>query len=169
MKEKALFNGQLKGTDDEDSSFAASEGWLHNWKKRYNIRELNICGEKLLAEVAIGELEKFKRKLHQYIDRHSLIGDQIYNYDEMGLYYHMLPSKTLASRQEKSAPGYKKRVTTGIHKLKLVVIGKSVTPRIFLRKKIDKMSLPVWYTCQKSAWITSDIFSTYLHRDLLSV
>ena len=93
----------------------------------------------------------------------------MYNCDETGLYYRMLPAKTLASRYEKRAEGMKKqkdRVTlmacsnaTGNHKLPLVLIGKSANPRCF--KNINKDALPVKYCAQKSAWMNSSIFSDW--------
>lgn len=177
LKEKALnFYSQLRIECPEEEKFTASEGWLFRWKRRYGIRQLNICGERLSAEGQASELQKFKRRLHKFLDKKGLSGEQIYNCDETGLYYRMLPSKTLASVEEKSAPGYKKskdRVTvlacsnvTGSHKLPLVVIGKCKKPRAF--KKIKKgSSLPVSYHGQKSAWMNSQIFESWFHGEFV--
>nr|XP_042911148.1 jerky protein homolog-like [Parasteatoda tepidariorum] len=70
----------------------------------------------------------------------------------------MLPSKSLASKEENSAPGHKKRKerltilacanASGNHKMKLTVIGKSAKPRAL--KNITKEALPVHYTNQKN-------------------
>ena len=75
------------------------------------------------------------------IERENLRGEQIYNADETGLYYRCLPDRTLAAKEEKAAPGFKKskdRFTlmacsnvTGVHKLKMVLIGTSKKPRAF--------------------------------------
>lgn len=91
------------------------------------------------------ELAKFKRQFHKIIDHRGLTGDAFYNVDETGLFYRMLPNKTLVSQEERVAPEYKKskeRVTvmacsnvTGTHKLKLALTGKSKHPRAF--KKMD--------------------------------
>jgi len=88
----------------------------------------------------------------------------------------MLPSKTLASMEEKSAPGYKKskdRVTvmacsnvTGNHKLPVVVIGKSKKPRAFKKIK-NKSALPVYYTNQKSAWMDSESFKVWFKSEFV--
>ena len=96
---------------------------------------MKICGEKLLAKSALPELEKFKRKFHKMIDREGLTGKRIFNANETGLYYKMLPDQTLAYCAETAAPGYKRskeRLTvlacsnvTGDCKLPLAVIGKS--------------------------------------------
>lgn len=172
LKEKALqFYKQLEDVVvDGQGKFTASDGWLFRWKKRYGIRQLQICGEKLSAENQLTELETFKHRFHAMLAKKGLTGDQIYNCDETGLYYRMLPSKTLVAQEESSAPGYKKnkdRVTvmscsnvTGSHKLDLVVIGKSKNPRAF-KQLSNRSTLPVYYTHQKSAWMNSTIFKTW--------
>ena len=96
------------------------------------------------------------------MEQEGLTLEQLYNCDETGLQYRMLPDKTLACRHEKGAADMKKqkdRVTlmacsnaTGKHKLPLVCIGKSRNPRCF--KNINKDALPVRYYAQRSAgWI----------------
>ena len=73
------------------------------------------------------------------MEHESITLEQLYNCDETGLCYRMLPTKTLAARNEKTAPGMKKakeRVTlmacsnaTGSHKLplKLILLGSPLT------------------------------------------
>jgi hypothetical protein len=71
------------------------------------------------------------------INDSRFVPDQIYNSDETGLNYKMLPQKTLASNQEKSASGIKiakERVTvaacsnaSGRHKLLLFLCGHPVS------------------------------------------
>ena len=76
------------------------------------------------------------------MEKDGLTLEQLYNCDETGLYYRMLPEKTFASRFEKGAEGMKKQqkdcVTlmacsnaTGNHELPLVLIGKSANRRCF--------------------------------------
>ena len=98
----------------------------------------------------------------------GLVLSQVYNCDETGLYWKALPSKTLASRKEDKAPGYKvskDRLTilacanaTGDHnyKLRLIMIGKAKNPRAL--KTLSHSAFPLKYTNQKSAWMTSEIF-----------
>ena len=67
--------------------------------------------------------------------------DCIYNMDETGLFYRMLPNSTLVMPYEHDVKGGKKekcRVTlilccnlSGSHKLPLCMIGKPAMPRIF--------------------------------------
>lgn len=171
LQEKALFfRNKL---DEGEKDFTASTGWLDRWKKRYGIRQLEICGEKLSAdsEVVGGFCEKFQ----QIVKIENLTLDQIYNCDETGLNFKMLPSKTLASKEEKAAPGLKKskeRVTvlaaanaSGNHKLQLMVIGKSAKPRAL--KNITKSALPVSYTNQKSAWMDKTIFKKWFLEEFV--
>lgn len=165
LQEKAIeFHNKFKDGEEE---FTASRGWLHRWKTRYGIRELNISGEKLSSDHEI--VVSFKDRFKTLIDQENLSLQQIFNCDETGLNYRMLPTKTLASKQEASAPGFKKskdRVTllacsnaTGDCKLKLLLIGKSAKPRAF--KNISISSLPVLYKNQKSAWMDSKIFKEW--------
>lgn len=122
----------------EDEDFTVSVGWLDRWKKRYGVRQLDICAENLSASEAVVQFcDKFKN----VIESECLTPDQIYNCDETGLHFKTLPSKTLASLVEKAALGHKKskeRLTvlatsnsSGSHKLKLAVIGKSANPCAF--------------------------------------
>ena len=121
-------------------------------------------GEKLSAD--LDSIQPFVEKLHKLIQENGLQLEQLYNTDETGLFWRVLPNKTLASAQEKEAPGGKSskdRVTllgcvnaTGQHKLKPVLIGKYKKPRCF--KNFDINALPVHYTAQKNAWMSTDIF-----------
>ncbi|GBM61898.1 Jerky -like [Araneus ventricosus] len=86
-----------------------------------------------------------------------------------------MPSKSLASKEEASYPGYKKskdRVSlpvcanaSGTDKLPLLLIGKSKKPRSF--KNINVNSLPVKYRNQRSAWMKSEIFEKWFHGDFV--
>lgn len=171
LQEKALqFNKEIGSETD----FKASEGWLEKWKNRYGVRKLQISGEKLSADE--NAVEEFKTFLHNLLDKEGITGDQLYNCDESGLNFKMLPSCTLASKEENSAPGYKKkkeRVTilacsnvSGTNKLKLCMIGKSQKPRAFKNFK-DQSMLPVWYRGQKSAWMNSAIFKDWFNHQFV--
>lgn len=75
-----------------------------------------------------------------------------------------MPTKSLVSKRETAAPGYKpskSRITamvcansTGTHRLPLLIIGKAKQPRCF--KGITK--LPITYKNQKNSWMDSRIF-----------
>ncbi len=116
----------------EQQTFKASRGWLWRFCICHGMRQLSVQGEKLSADSTAPD--PFKQTLADYIEAERLTLDQVYNCDETGLYFRLLPRITLASALEKSAPGMKAskdRVTlmacskaTGTHKLRLVIIGK---------------------------------------------
>ncbi|XP_030765192.1 jerky protein homolog-like [Sitophilus oryzae] len=158
----------------ETHRFTGSSGWLDRWKPgRYGVRQLNICGEKLFADVS--SIEKFKQDFKKLIKDCGYTCDQIYNCDESGLNYKMLPSNTLASRQEKSVPGHKRskeRLTimacsnaSGKHKITLMVIGKSAHPRAL--KDISPKALPVYYKSQKSAFVDATLFTNWFKEEFV--
>jgi hypothetical protein len=64
-------------------------------------------GEKLSADMpAAGD---FVSAFQEFIEENNYTLNQIFNCDETGLYYKMLPEKTLASSFEKSASGRKRQ------------------------------------------------------------
>ncbi|XP_046686190.1 jerky protein homolog-like [Homalodisca vitripennis] len=173
LQAKAVeFNKRFK---DGEANFSASDGWLDRWKKRYGIRQLNISGEKLSADSS--EIESFSLRMKELILDHGLTSDQIFNCDETGLNFRMLPNKTLAAQSEKTAPGYKKskeRVTllmcsnsSGSLKLRPLLIGKSKNPRAF--KNIQVNCLPTMYRHQRSAWMDGQTFKEWFFDEFVRV
>lgn len=171
IKEKAILFS--KNFPDEEKKFTASEGWLSRWKTFYGIRQLNVCGEKLSADEISATL--FCDELGDLIYDGGYCMDQIFNADETGLNYKMLPDKTLASKSEKEAPGAKmskERVTvmtcanaSGSFRLPLMIIGKSAKPRAL--QHMDFNSLPVFYKNQKSAWMDAQLFETWFFQQFV--
>lgn len=165
-KARQLFVSQY----GSDKSFNASIGWFQNFKKRYGIRGLKISGEQLSSQPEL--VAPFKRELQKEIEHRDLDECQIYNADESALFWKMLPDKTLVHSKERMAPGRKmckERVTflccanaTGSHKLKMVVIGKSKTPRCFKNQQP-----PVQYFSSKNAWMTSWIFEEWFMKSFV--
>lgn len=151
----------------EKEKFSASDGWLQNFKRRFGIRFLKISGEKLSTNPEL--VEPFKQNLRSIIERLNLVNEQIYNADESGLFWRLLPGKTLVRSDEKTAPGRKAekaRLTflactnaTGEHKIRPLVIGKAKNPRCF-----KNFTLPVDYDFSRNAWMTATIFENWFHR-----
>lgn len=162
MKAK-FFYKEITKKDD----FVASKGWLERFKSRHGIRLMTITGEKLSNDATC--IEPFKLRFLQKVNDLNLDPSQVYNADESGLFWRVMPNKTFVSCNEKDVPGRKvskERVTilpcanaAGTHALKMVVIGKSNKPRAF--KNID---LPVHYYGQKSAWMTKDLFKKWFNE-----
>ncbi|GBM88702.1 Jerky -like [Araneus ventricosus] len=110
LKEEACL---LSQKSNENESFSASQGWLDKFKKkRHGIRQLAIAGEKLSANK--DSAKDFVERFEEMIEKGNLTLDQIYNVDETGLFYRMMPSKSFASKEEASDPGYKKKQRPGV-------------------------------------------------------
>ena len=93
----------------------------------------------------------------------------IYNCDETGLFWHMLPEKSLGfigeKRSDRKQP--KTRMTLlagsnmdGSDMMPPLAIGKSAKPRAF--KGVRK--LPVQYLSNRKAWMRSDIFGAEMQK-----
>ncbi|XP_064479058.1 tigger transposable element-derived protein 4-like [Ornithodoros turicata] len=145
--------------------FKFSDGWLRNFKKRYDLAFKKMCGESGAVDMTI--VENYSDRLQSLLQQYS--PDDIFNCDETGLFYKMMPDKTLAFSGEACHGGKhsKERVTvmvgsnmSGTEKLPILVIGKSNNPRCFKGTK----SLPVWYEANRKAWITQQLFEDYVRR-----
>ncbi|XP_071508886.1 jerky protein homolog-like [Diadema antillarum] len=166
---EAYLSDGIGGSPD----FKWSAGWLQKFKERHGIRGLSVQGEILSANPPA--VDPFLNKLEEIIADGELSREQIYNCDETGLYWKVLPHRTLVGPKEKTAPGQKKsteRLTllatanaTGSHKLPLVLIGKSKNPRCF--KNINMAALPVIYRSQKNAWMNGEIFSDWFYKNFV--
>ncbi|KAM7290331.1 tigger transposable element-derived protein 6-like [Ixodes scapularis] len=143
---------------------APGTGWLQQFKDRHDITCKNIVGE--AASVDDPSLQKWMEKnldriLATYADKDT------YNADETGLFFQLLPAKTLAAKTDKCVGGKnsKNRITVlvcsnmdGSDKRDLLIIGKAKKPRGFAKV----LSMPVAYRDNKKAWMTRDIFTKWL-------
>lgn len=151
----------------EAAAFTGSYGWRWHFCKRH---QLSLQGEKLSTDedAAIHFVPSFQKFVRE--KKYSM--DQIFNADETGLYFRLLPDQTLAASFEKSADGRKKakeRVTlnvcsnvSGSIELPLHLIGKAKRPRCF--KGINLELLPVKYSAQKNAWMDSSIYHDWFQK-----
>ena len=152
---------------NSEKRFVASTGFQWRFSKRHGLKNLAIQGEQASADTLTAC--EFQHYFSDMIDGYT--HHQVFNCDETGLQFRLLPAHTLASLFEKKADGRKKakeRVTisacsnvTGSIKLPLLVIGKSCRPRCF--KNINMTSLPVIYKSQKNAWVNTQIFLSWFH------
>ena len=138
-------------------SFQASGDWLWQFCNRHGIRQLSLQGEKVSSNTSC--IEPFKEELQQLLERESLTLEQLYNCNETGLCYRMLPNKTLSVRERSLRNEEAKDCVTlmacsnatGTHKLPLMFIGKAANPRCF--ENMNKKALPVIYYSQKNGLI----------------
>ena len=120
---------------------------------------------------------QIKKAAEDYVQRFPTMTagytpDQIFNSDETGLCFRLLPSRTLTAALEKNPEGMKKpkdRVTisacanaSGTIKLPLLFIGKAKRPRCFAG--INMENLPVTYRNSTNAWMTMKIFGDWFHN-----
>lgn len=88
LKEKATL---LHSKIENGGPFFASEGWLTRWKKRHGVHFIGVCGKKMSADsVAATE---FPETFKNYIEERGLHPEQVYNMDETGLNFKLLPQK----------------------------------------------------------------------------
>lgn len=144
--------------------FLANNGWLERFKKRNEIVYKSVCGESSqVSQVMISEwlTDTLPSILQNYDPKN------IFNADETGIFYHCLPNKTYAFKNEQCSGGKKskERLTVligcnsdGSEKLPILVIGRYLKPRCF--KFVTK--LPVEYRANRKAWMVSTIFTEWL-------
>ncbi|KAG7172217.1 Tigger transposable element-derived protein 1-like 24 [Homarus americanus] len=145
----------------EPKPFNASSGWLHRFKKRNNITNINIGGEEASADrVAARDFPPFLREVMeegQYTD------DQVFNMDESGLFWKKLPTKTFVVQSASKVPGrklQKERITvlftinaSGTCKPKLLVIHTARKPHA--HKNVDMSKINVHWLTARKAWMFS--------------
>ena len=155
-----------------EAGWTCSNGWIDRWKERHGIVYKTRSGErasvdeektdKWVNEVLLPTIEKYEEK-------------DIFNADETGLFWRLLPDKTHTFKHVRCSGGKKSedRVTVLLccnmdssEKIRPLAIGKHGKPRCFQRVK----KLPVDYKANPSAWMTNGIFCEWLlafDRDML--
>jgi hypothetical protein len=84
-----------------NDQFKVSTGWLDSFKKRHNIVCNGVCGESKDVDESV--LSEYKPKLLELILQYEI--KDIYNADETGLFFRVLPTKSLAIKGEKFTGG----------------------------------------------------------------
>jgi hypothetical protein len=160
LSTKANFFAAQLGMND----FTCSVGWIERFKARHSIVVKLISGESNSCN-QVGVEEWNRSALPLLLNEYSPAN--IYNADETGLFWQLLPTTTHAFKGETCSGGKasKQRITImicanadGSDKRPLLVIGKSAKPRCF--KNIHR--LPVEYTANKKAWMVSSLFESYV-------
>ena len=152
LKEKAMKFAAAFGIED----FHCSNGWMDRLKQRHDLRFRAISGEQ--GEVSNDTTSNWlKDDLPKLIKAYQ--PTDIYNAVETGLFYQLMPNKTLARKDD--CAGMKKskqRVTLllganmdGSDRLRPLLIGKFANPRCL--KNVH--SLPVTYKHSKKVWMTN--------------
>ncbi|XP_052699761.1 tigger transposable element-derived protein 4-like [Crassostrea angulata] len=149
------------------TNFKASVGWLENFKSRQGISFKRVCGEEKSVDTQSTDTVLWNEKLPNILQAYT--PDNIYNADETGIFYKMLPDKTMEFKDVNCHVGKKnkERITamvcanmSGTDKVPLLVIGRASNPRCFKHVK----SLSVEYYSNKKAWMTSEIFTEWVKK-----
>lgn len=160
LKEKALELASKVGLND----FKASNGWLQKFKDRHQISYKNIYADPaLLKDCVIREwLNNVKELIKGYNER------DIFNCDETGLFYRILPENTMSFINETCSDGNlsKERLTIMLcanmngEFEKPLIIGKDRKYNCFKNINLDNLEI-VWKSNTK-AWITRNIMTEWL-------
>lgn len=151
---------KLLGHEDAEISMS----WINRWKDRHMIRSVKVCGEG--GSVQPTQFQEW-HNVHLPFILKQYSPDDIFNADELGLFWRMMPEHTLAFKGDKCTGGKvsKERITvllcanmSGNHKLLPLVIGKSKTPRCFRSAK----HVPIDWKWNKKAWMTSTLFREFV-------
>jgi hypothetical protein len=147
------------------TSLKFSDGWLSNFFQRHGFSNVYLHGEggSVNEEQVMVERAKLQVKLRNYSPH------DVYNADETGLYYRLLPRRSVVLEAEaKSIRGtklIKDRLTillccnaTGTSKLVPLAIGHSANPRCLK----GNTQLPVQYYSSKTGWMNHEIMSLFI-------
>ncbi|KAF7670536.1 Tigger transposable element-derived protein 6 [Cucumispora dikerogammari] len=110
------------------------------------------------------DLSSFMTILNQ--KRVEYTEENVYNLDKTGLFYKLIPFKTLCKKPSPSYKNFKDRVSimlcsifTETDKRAPFMIKKSVKPKCFRTFKISNTTK---YSASKKAWMTSYLFNNWL-------
>ncbi|XP_051934853.1 tigger transposable element-derived protein 1-like isoform X3 [Hippocampus zosterae] len=139
------------------TEFYASKGWLHRFKKRFNLKKLPLCGEAASVEDDEYNKETFK----SIIEGGGYKPEQVFNMDETALYWKSISSRTTIMDEGARASGFqapKDRlslimcVNAAGYMIKPALICKSKNPRSLKNK--NKNLLPVYWMHNPRGWIS---------------
>ncbi|UYV76478.1 hypothetical protein LAZ67_14000543 [Cordylochernes scorpioides] len=136
------------------------------FKGRFHISQRRLCGEGASISPAI--IDEHLTNLNSILANSGYDSANIYNADETGLFFQLIPDRTLAHKDEncRGVKRMKQRITvlpccnsTGTDKRRLLIIGKSAKPRCF---RNFSPHFYCTYTSNSKAWMTSSIFQECL-------
>lgn len=166
---ESLLKGELSAQDRvRFEKFTASIGWCQNFVKRHCLSSHSLSGQggTVTYEEVAEEMSEFRKRLSSFDVEH------VYNVDETGLFYKLLPRRTyiLSYENKKTlrgtkAMGAKDRITAyvctnadGSQKLPMAIIGKAAKPRCF---RLGAPAVP--YFSNSTAWSNTGTFRKWFN------
>ena len=146
-------------------TFVASRGWFFNFKKRMGLN--NVVSESTstsndTAAIFLGELKEL-------IEKEGYQDEQIFNVDEISLFWKKMPSQTFLTKMESIQTEYKfskDRLTlllggnaSGDFKVKPVLVYRAENPKAL--RGFSKSTLPVHWRSNKKLCVTQSMFEEW--------
>jgi hypothetical protein len=163
-REKLARSRQIIAAKLNTDYFSASSGLLSRFKDRHGQNFKKLAGES--TEVSVKSTDAWLQSLPSLLEGYE--PRDAYNADKTGLFFNVLPDRTLAYKGETCHGGKhsKDRLTVllcvnsdGSEKQVLIVIGKSSKPKSFK----DVKKLPIKYHANGKAWMTTEIFCSFFN------
>nr|XP_033328275.1 jerky protein homolog-like [Megalopta genalis] len=130
---------ELKQNFPSCSGFKASRGWLTKFKRRHDIRLLNMYQEETADDDSIDADAAFLANFRKTMEKENVGPENVYNMEVSGLVWKALPTRTAAGKKGNNlvdAKPRRSRITIGLcanafgtHKLMPVVIYRYNNPR----------------------------------------
>ena len=109
LRQKALSlheDFKKESTEEKDTKqFTASEGWLHRFRNRHNLKNIKITGE--AASAGEEAVATFPAELKKLIEEEGYHPKQVFNCDETGLFWKKTPNRTYIHKRAKQASRFK--------------------------------------------------------------
>ena len=167
LLEKAVSIGEQQKFSEIDLT-KINIGWIKRWKKNHSITRKRMIGEvgDVTEEMtAVWYDEVLPNILQLFQLKH------IFNMDEAGLFWKLLPDTTHTFKDRRCVGGKKskERITiligsnmSGDEKLPILVIGKFAKLRCF--KNVKSLPDNLIYRHSKRAWMTTNLFQEYVYN-----
>jgi hypothetical protein len=142
-----------------------SDKWLFDFRARYKIRKFRQHGE-----AGSVDKEQAQERLQECQEIAKLYPtEDVYNTDETGLFWLLVPDTTLATKAWSGRKKKKDRISVlvtvngdGTHKVDHWIIGHANNPRCFGKGKAKIQHMLMHWRANKKAWMTASIFMEFL-------
>jgi Mor family transcriptional regulator len=173
-KAKALYADLVsklpgKSTENEEG-FKASRGWFDNFKRRSGIHSVVRHGEAANSDTKAAET--FIAEFQKLMVSECYLPQQVFNCDEMGIFWKKMPKRTYITAEENAMLGHKPmkdRLTlllcanaSSDFKVKPLLMYHSENPRSFKKCKVQKSQLNVMWRSNSKAWVTRILFVDWI-------